>query len=333
MTSAHFPCRPLLVVLALSVALGTASAEVEIKPVNRPPAEREAVPAADGVAATPGTPAVDLGEQPAAQKAPAAAATPAKPRPAARGSKTGGRVALPAPAPAPQRAEHVEFRDRPVPVALAVGKERMVLFPGPVQIQVPSSANGLLDVQVIGRTAYLTALAPLEKVRLAAQDLTIDQRWYPLDIVASEAAGAGLPIEIHPPGEATAAGDAQPDVDAPDMVTLTRFAAHALYAPRRLMPATPGVRQVPVNPAPALGLYRGRRIETTPIGAWRGGNLYVTAVRFTNLEPAPVELDLNELRGQWLAATAQHLRIGPAGTERDTTAVYLICDRPFEACR
>jgi integrating conjugative element protein (TIGR03749 family) len=234
-------------------------------------------------------------------------------------------------------AEHLEFKDRPLAIALQVGKERMVSFPGQVEVHVPRSLEGLVRVQIIGRTAYLMALKPFSSTRFPVQDLGSEPRWYPLDVVASSASGQNSsPIEIHVPdaveeGEVSGS-NADPDI-APDMVMLTRYAAHMLYAPRRLMPKTPGVRQVPIESKPVLGLYRGRRIQAVPVGAWRAGALYVTAVRLTNLESAPVELNLDELRGAWLAATSQHGRIAQAGHEADTTAVYLVCDKPFEACR
>jgi integrating conjugative element protein (TIGR03749 family) len=234
-------------------------------------------------------------------------------------------------------AQHLEFKDRPLAIALQVGKERMVSFPGQVEVHVPRSLEGLVRVQIIGRTAYIMALKPFSSTRFPVQDLGAEPRWYPLDVVASSASGQdSSPIEIHVPG-ATNEGEAsgsQADPDsAPDMVMLTRYAAHMLYAPRRLAPKVPGVRQVPIESKPVLGLYRGRRIQTVPVGAWRAGALFVTAVRFTNLESAPVELNLDELRGAWLAATSQHGRIAQAGHEADTTAVYLVCDKPFESCR
>jgi integrating conjugative element protein (TIGR03749 family) len=117
------------------------------------------------------------------------------------------------------------------------------------------------------------------------------------------------------------------------MVALTRYAAQSLYAPRRLVPATAGVRPLPVAALPVEGLYRGGRIQMTPIGAWRSGSLYLTAVRATNRSERAQDLDLQELRGHWLAATAQHTRLLGAGSDSDTTTLYLVCDRPFEACR
>ena len=58
----------------------------------------------------------------------------------------------------------------------------------------------------------------------------------------------------------------------------------------------------------------------------------MTAVRITNLSSIPLELSLEDVRGHWIAATAQHGRIGPVGSETDTTALYLVCERAFEAC-
>jgi hypothetical protein len=60
--------------------------------------------------------------------------------------------------------------------------------------------------------------------------------------------------------------------------------------------------------------------------------LYVTAVRVTNQSAIPLELQLEQLRGRWLAATAQHGRLGASGSQTDTTALYLVCDRAFESC-
>lgn len=80
------------------------------------------------------------------------------------------------------------------------------------------------------------------------------------------------------------------------------------------------------------GLLRGVHVETTPLGQWRSANLFVTAVRITNLSKFALEIPLESLRGRWIAATAQHGRIGPAGTDTDTTALYLVCERSFESC-
>ena len=68
-----------------------------------------------------------------------------------------------------------------------------------------------------------------------------------------------------------------------------------------------------------------------PLAAWRAGDLYLTAVKLTNRTDRPLTLDPRRLRGMWLSAAFQHNRLHKKGDEADTTAVYLISVRPFEA--
>lgn len=231
----------------------------------------------------------------------------------------------------------VTFNRRPIPVSLQVGREKLISFPGPVVLHVPAGAESTVRLQTIGRTVYATALAPFGSFRIIAEDLERDGRQFPVDLIARQGTvSASDEIEIHaptansgPPAQTSARAEAEPT----DMVALTRYASQMLYAPSRLMPASSAIRQVPVKVAPVPGLYRGSVVITSPIAAWRTGSLYVTAVRVTNATADAMELDLDQLRGQWLAATAQHNRLGPRGSEADTTALYLVCDKPFEACR
>jgi integrating conjugative element protein (TIGR03749 family) len=255
--------------------------------------------------------------------------------------------------------ERIVFQRSPIRVVLTLGKERMVTFPSTVAFHSPEGFEGLVQSQIIERTAYLTALAPFGNLRVVAEDLTTG-RLIPIDFVVSANPKAALPqVEVllskrnaspsaAAAGAATAtagrpgdeAGVAMPEPapePAPlDMVALTRYASQALYAPRRLIPSAPGVRQMPIATVPVAGLYRGATgasVQTTPIGSWRSGQLYVTAVRLTNQSAQTLDIDLQELRGQWIAASAQHTRLLARGSDWDTTAVYLVSDRPFEASR
>ena len=86
---------------------------------------------------------------------------------------------------------------------------------------------------------------------------------------------------------------------------------------------------MPVNAEP-VDLVHGAKVEAVPVAAWKVGLKYVTAIKLTNLTQKPLVLDPRELRGSWLAATFQHNRLLPAGNAADTTAVYLVSDRPFD---
>jgi len=115
-------------------------------------------------------------------------------------------------------------------------------------------------------------------------------------------------------------------------VALTRFAAQQLYAPERVLAdihiRIPGVTRIPVRTTP-INLYRGGGITATPVAAWVGGDLYVTAIKLVNRTRETVELDPRPLRGEWLTTTFHHERLFPAGDPADVTAVYLVSARRF----
>jgi integrating conjugative element protein (TIGR03749 family) len=245
------------------------------------------------------------------------------------------------------KTDRVVFNQVPVRVVLRAGRERILSFPNPVTLNIPEDLQALISpLDIIGKSIYMTPIAPFARTRVTVQDLVTGQI-IPLDLQAASGAVTSGILDIFYAGDtnrtsqhgkATVNGPDADDTEhepAIDMVALTRYASHRLYAPQRLLTPVPGIRQVNVSTKPATGLYRGSAalLETTPIGAWRSQDLYVTAVKFVNRGKAPVELDLNELRGHWIAATAQHVRLAGMGSEDDTTAVYLVSARPFEESR
>ena len=254
--------------------------------------------------------------------------------------------------------ERALFERAPVAVPLPVGAERLITLPAPAALHVPSDMDKVARLEVIDRTIYATAKVPFTPLRVIAELIDSGQQ-IPLDLVADAGtAGARSELEVFvveparakgsgPAAQAaagaasaSAAGVAEDTLsgqmaEAPpsDMVQLTRYAARQLYAPKRLATPISGVQQVDVASEPLQDLFRGAHVLATPVGQWRSGQLYVTAVLVKNRSRFALEVPLEQVRGKWIAATAQHGRIGPAGTETDTTAVYLVCDRRFEACR
>ncbi|MDP2221453.1 MAG: TIGR03749 family integrating conjugative element protein, partial [Hydrogenophaga sp.] len=233
--------------------------------------------------------------------------------------------------------ERAVFARLPVRVGLPVKRERLITLPSPAVLHVPSDIEAVARVEAIDRTIYVTALVPFTSIRIVAELIEGGQQ-IPLDLVANaQTASASQELEIFiergrgTSDEAQAAATAD-EAPAADMVELTRFASRMLYAPRRLAVGQPGVSQVQVSNRPVVGLVRGALVETVPMGQWRSAGLYVTAVRITNKSKQPLEIPLDNLRGKWIAVTAQHGRLGAAGSEADTSALYLICDRAFDAC-
>ena len=238
--------------------------------------------------------------------------------------------------------ERVVWRKAPIAVPLIVGEERLIHFPESVSIGLPQSLTARLRSQSINGTLYLLARQSFESTRVMVRS----ENGGPLFVLDLSAA---LSSEERPPlpdvqvvldTSKVAAGSDGSDTDSAETTTgnrfsqwgyvaLTRYAAQQLYAPERLVPNTPGVVAIPVQGA-SVNLLRGGGVEAVPVAAWKAGLHYVTAVRLTNHSAKAVILDPRELRGAWLAATFQHNRLLPSGTDEDTTAVYLISDRPFD---
>lgn len=245
-------------------------------------------------------------------------------------------------AAADEAVERLFWDKKPLSVTLPVGRERLVTFPGPVRVGLPQELAGKLRTQSHHGTVYWLAKAPFENRRVEVHAVSGGGIWL-LDLSArKDPALPDTPIEVLDRTNGTGAGSGPAGGPKPSgrrrpalgLVGLTRYAAQQLYAPKRLLKPWPGIHRVTLGRQPLRYLLRGQAVEATPLAGWQGGRLYVTAVALRNTERDALDLDPRRLRGDWLAATFQHTRLYPAGSEADTTAVYLISNRPFhEAAR
>ncbi|CAG0931369.1 hypothetical protein RHDC3_01821 [Rhodocyclaceae bacterium] len=283
--------------------------------------------------------------EPALKPAPVhagAASAPAAARPKAVGTPAARPRVKASTAPVQQESastERLVWDKAPLQLALGVGpeRERAITFAAQMHIGVPQEIAHLLRIQTVGRTSYVTALAPFPRTRVIAEDRATGAVIL-LDLVASAQTTSSQPVSIvsAPAGDARSseANSADEGEQPPvDMVTLTRFAAQQMYAPRRLTRAHPAIRRVPLDTTPIAGLHAGAGLRATPAAQWRGDGFYVTAVMLNNLLATPLELNPLDIRGRWRAVTFQHGRLLARGTEADTTVVYLVCERPFDTCR
>lgn len=254
--------------------------------------------------------------------------------------KDSGQSTKVAPADSPPESswpERLVWDKTPLRIALGIGpdRERSITFPSPMHIGAPQEIATLLRLQTVGPTTYVTALAPFPRSRIIAEDRNTGAVIL-LDLSAAPENTSTQPITVvTAPNPATTALAKPDDERRPpvDMVTLTRFAAQQMYAPRRLAIAQPDIRRVNVDSAPLTGLYAGANLKATAAAQWRCADYYVTAVVLQNQQTQAVELDPGDVRGRWRAITFQHGRLLAKGSEADTTVAYLVCDRPFESCR
>ena len=233
-------------------------------------------------------------------------------------------------------AEIVRWDRAPISLSLPIGKERYIWFPGKVQPGLPPELVESLRVQAVNDTIYLKALEAFETTRLPVRDLT-NGDFYLLDIKTSADAPA-TPLQLvkvdgRDEQALVQSGDAKgAEAQGIGYVTLTRFAAQQIYAPKRLAKQEAGIHAVPLpaNQAPIPGLYSNAQVQAVPVASWRGSSgLYVTAVKVTNVASTPLPLDPRLAQGQWLTATFHHQSLGPKGEPSDQSTLYLISDRPF----
>lgn len=234
--------------------------------------------------------------------------------------------------------ERIEWNKTPITLKLTVGHERMVHVPGSVKVGVPASLKSLLRTQSVNGTIYFLAHAPFDTTRVMVRTLDGGQVLL-FDVSASESNGPTHPVQVFvkttDDNTTSLSESASTSRETPtpySYVALTRFAAQQLYAPARLLHDRPGIVRIPVA-RESIPLLRGGTVDAQPLVAWRAGDRYLTAVTLTNQTHRPQTLDPRNLRGHWLTATFQHHRLLPAGSEADTTVVYLISNRPFEASR
>lgn len=268
-------------------------------------------------------------------------------------------LALSLPFPAPAHAgtaippERVVWRGMPIDVTLVPGEERAILVPGARSLRAGLIGGPVpgLRVQPLGDRVFVTAAESFRSTRMLLR--TDRGETLMLDLRAADATAAPPPpLEIALPRRTTAAERGAGDSGGPQPVSrsiedagssavgyqrLVRHAARTLYAPPRLVPKDPDIVRVPLRGAAATeGLVRGGCCLAEPIAAWRAtgprGPLWITAVRIENRLDHAVEIDpRTDLRGRWLAVSAQWWRMGPAGADTDVTTIYLLSDAPFRS--
>jgi integrating conjugative element protein (TIGR03749 family) len=210
----------------------------------------------------------------------------------------------------------------PLKITMPINDEIALRLPAPAEVGLMSDAA--LSVQSVGNVVLLRA-TQATKVRVALRSLSNNQMFL-IDVTASRGSPIqeyvlSLPDPIAPV--------LQPDPQTDMRVALTRFAAREFYAPNRLRGGLRAVR-VPVSNQ-VMPLYRGASMETRALAAWQHGRYFVTAISVRNLTRDYRDLDPRQLRGEWLSATFQHTGVGPAGTDRAHTLLYLVSTQPVEA--
>ncbi|EHD22945.1 MULTISPECIES: TIGR03749 family integrating conjugative element protein [Brenneria] len=251
-------------------------------------------------------------------------------------------------APAAHADELMKWERIPLPIPLAVGKERVLFVDKNVRVGFPPALNDKLRVQSSGGAVYLKADSAFPQTRLQLQDVESGE-FILLDVTAEEN-GPTEPVRLVYSGDVTsvssdkdnavATGEesSTPGADngtqtkrkpvkynAPLPIVLTRYAAQSLYGPVRTVEAVPGIHPVnPHLPKRITTLYPSEPVAVTPLGGWGIGRRNVVALKVQNTASRKIVLDPRNLQGQFVTATFQHRFLGPVGTPEDTTTLYLV---------
>lgn len=228
--------------------------------------------------------------------------------------------------------ERAVWDKSPIKVVLQPNGERLIDFPYKnVRAKIPAEIRGKVNVLSNNGVLYITSLEEFTDQQVLVQDKESEQIII-LSLSSSTDKGSNEELIVlltdnevdTDKGSSSNAGS--PQLGYEDLI---RMAAKHLYAPNRLVTVPADTRRVHINRTVDTRLIRGSIIEMEPIISFNNEGMYVTAIKLTNQEARKVVLDPRDIRGDWLAASFQHVVLGPKGAETDTTALYLVSRRPF----
>lgn len=122
-------------------------------------------------------------------------------------------------------------------------------------------------------------------------------------------------------------------------IPMTRFAAAMRHGVKPAdSGAYRGIVSAPIGSGGALSLdgrgglklFGGGKITAEAVESWRKRNLFVTAVVLTNTSGGPLPVNVNAIRGDWLAATAESQTLAARNQPGSRGYLYLISDRPWD---
>ena len=231
--------------------------------------------------------------------------------------------------------EKVVWDKTPIKVILKPNTEKMVVFPlKSVRAKIPAAISSSLTTLSVNGVIYWEASEEFTDKRILVQDAAT-QKTIVIHLSSNEQHGTDEQVTVLFPEaktESSTSTSASTEKKEPlrhGYETLKSVAAQHLYAPERLIHVPEGMHRINVAQQSDSHLIRGHITEMTPVISFSNAGLYITAVKLVNKQKEKAILDPRDIRGKWLAATFQHATLGAAGEITDTTAVYLISDRPF----
>jgi len=249
-------------------------------------------------------------------------------------------------AAAANAVEIIHYDNAPVTINLQTGVERTIQLGDHVQVGVSpqQEMQRLFRVQSAQGAVHILPNKDFESQRIQLRRMT-DGQIILVDLISSAPAEGAEPLEsvrVYVQGE-----DELPksESDVADVnvaakaapvtpVTLTRYAAQRMYAPSRLHRDDPRISTANLSDLQgkavrALRGIAGVHTETTPVIAYRAGNLQLAALLVRNTAATGVKLNYMDVNIPFSHVTYQHHNLAPAGQPGDRTIMYVVNNRPL----
>jgi integrating conjugative element protein (TIGR03749 family) len=240
--------------------------------------------------------------------------------------------------------EHLVWKGDPITISLPIGKEKRIIFPCAVSVDVKGALNtDQLRIINDNKSLYLTALKNFSTTRIYIK-LQESGEVLLIDLTASQGASSSpQQIDIKSLNIANINNsDSQIVIsnrsgseisEKPTYVDMIRFSWQQMYAPKRLLVRNINYSRAPMHTQRFVSdLVYGDKVIAYPISSWVFNNTYVTAVFLRNKYPHKTYIDVSkDLCGAWHAATVYPRSIlQPRGNkEKDSTILFLISNRTF----
>jgi integrating conjugative element protein (TIGR03749 family) len=262
--------------------------------------------------------------------------------------------------------EHVIWDATPITVTLPVGKERIIKFPEPIAfgyapkmlpmnvLQVQNNAGVLYLKAQSAFTAQRVAVKCINSGKIILLDLSAQASTddTPLVVIMAENTKTNALNAENKNGNKNNTFDLERNLEvennnnpisadnlfnqnlSPDntvnAITLTRFAAQQLYAPKRLLTEPNNIFRTPMHTHKTVPLLLDGSAMAMPLASWRSGDLTVTAVLLRNQLNQSLPLDARNLCGTWQTASFfPQQTLAPHNQANDSTTVFLIAQGNF----
>lgn len=231
----------------------------------------------------------------------------------------------------------------PIKLELKVNQEAQLAFEYILgDIGIPDGIKDVLEVQSIDSRLWLKAKTDFKPVRFLIKDqignisiLLLSAKQSASLVTTVQPIKYNVVTELKQKVSIAAHLNAKSKQQSLNYVDLTRFAAQTFYAPKRLVNKVNVIRK-PIDTksvslfACSLHLSCNGNVLANPVATWHSKRYYITAVMLKNKTNRKIILDPRDLIGRWKSATFQFNSIGRAGTNTDTSMVYLVSLLPFE---